>query len=147
MKSKAPLSLMEQMVMLLVFALAAAVCLQVFVKSDELSRSGEARDRAAMLCQSVAEVLHSNGGDLEKAAERLGIAYGAYAQEEPAFSAHYYEDWSPSNTRDYTYRLSVHPVDSGVSGLGKASVSVSKEDGSILFELDIAWQEEASVGG
>ena len=30
MKSKAPLAMMEQMVMLLVFALAAAVCLQAF---------------------------------------------------------------------------------------------------------------------
>ena len=30
MRSKAPLMLMEQMVMLLVFALAAAVCLQAF---------------------------------------------------------------------------------------------------------------------
>ena len=38
MKSKAPLALMEQMVMLLVFALAAALCLQAFVQSDRLSR-------------------------------------------------------------------------------------------------------------
>ena len=50
MRSKAPLILMEQMVMLLVFALAAALCLQAFVKSDELSARGEARDRAAVLC-------------------------------------------------------------------------------------------------
>ena len=35
MKSKAPLALMEQMVMILVFALAAALCLQAFVKSED----------------------------------------------------------------------------------------------------------------
>ena len=64
MKSKAPLSLMEQMVMLLVFALAAALCLQAFVKSDRISRESEARDRAALLCQSVAEAVRHNGGDL-----------------------------------------------------------------------------------
>lgn len=52
MKSKAPLALMEQMVMLLVFALAAALCLQAFVQSDRLSRESEARDHAAVLCQS-----------------------------------------------------------------------------------------------
>ena len=34
MRSKTPLALMEQMVMVLVFALAAALCLQVFVVSD-----------------------------------------------------------------------------------------------------------------
>ena len=32
MKHKPPLILMEQMVMLLVFAMAAALCLQAFVK-------------------------------------------------------------------------------------------------------------------
>ena len=41
MRSKAPLILMEQMVMLLVFALAAALCLQAFVKSDSLSSRSE----------------------------------------------------------------------------------------------------------
>lgn len=34
MRSKAPLVLMEQLVMVLVFALAAALCVQVFVLSD-----------------------------------------------------------------------------------------------------------------
>ena len=49
MKSKAPLMLMEQMVMLLVFALAAALCLQAFVKADEISKQAEARDRAVLV--------------------------------------------------------------------------------------------------
>ena len=39
MRSKAPLVMMEQMVMLLVFALAAALCLQAFVRSDEIGRA------------------------------------------------------------------------------------------------------------
>ena len=41
MRSKAPLLLMEQMVMLLVFALAAALCVQAFVKSDAISARGD----------------------------------------------------------------------------------------------------------
>ena len=44
-RSKAPLAMMEQMVMLLVFALAAALCLQAFVKSDGMSKRGEAYSR------------------------------------------------------------------------------------------------------
>ena len=62
MKSKAPLLLMEQMVMLLVFALAAALCLQAFVKSDGLSGNSEARDRAVTLCQTAAETVRHSGG-------------------------------------------------------------------------------------
>lgn len=37
-RSKAPLALMEQIIMILVFALASAVCLQAFVYADRLSR-------------------------------------------------------------------------------------------------------------
>ena len=47
MRSKAPLVLMEQLVMVLVFALAAALCVQVFVLSDQTSRNYAARDRGA----------------------------------------------------------------------------------------------------
>ena len=49
MRSKAPLVMMEQMVMLLVFALAAALCLQAFVQSDLLSKDIASRDRAITL--------------------------------------------------------------------------------------------------
>ena len=38
MKSKAPLALMEQLVMVLVVALAAALCLQAFTLADQISR-------------------------------------------------------------------------------------------------------------
>ena len=37
MHSKAPLALMEQIIMLLVFALSAALCLQVFALSGRIS--------------------------------------------------------------------------------------------------------------
>ena len=37
MRSKAPLVMMEQMIMLLVFALAAVLCLQAFTTSREIS--------------------------------------------------------------------------------------------------------------
>ena len=63
MRSKAPLVLMEQLVMVLVFALAAALCVQVFVLSDQTSRNYAARDRAAVAAQNAAEQLKGCGGD------------------------------------------------------------------------------------
>ena len=48
MKSKAPLVLMEQIIMLLVFALAAAICLQAFIKADALSSASANRDKAVI---------------------------------------------------------------------------------------------------
>lgn len=145
MRSKAPLLLMEQAVMLLVFALAAALCLQAFVRSDEASRRSEDRDRAALLCQNAAEAIRHAGGDLEQAADQLGVPYGAYAQEEPAFSVHYGADWTLCRTREYTFCLRAERVDSGVNGLGKAHVEAVTEGGAAaetLFALEVCWQEE-----
>ena len=62
MKSKAPLVLMEQIIMLLVFALAAAICLQAFIKADALSSANANRDKAVILAQSTAELIRSNEG-------------------------------------------------------------------------------------
>lgn len=129
MRSRAPLSLMEQMVMLAVFAVAAAVCLRVFVQSDQLSRESEARDRAALVCQNAAEVIRRTGRPAE--------AGGRY----------YDENWAPASEAEGRYRLEVRALESGQPGLCQAAVSVCERDGRTLFELNIAWQEEVSGVG
>ena len=142
MKSKAPLTMMEQMVMLLVFALAAALCLQAFVKSDEMSRNMEARDQAVTLCQSAAEAIRHSGGDFEKAAEILG----ANVYDQDSLMIDYKEDWTPAdNTMRYT--LGANREESGVSGLGKAEVWVRDEANDVeLFRIETAWQEVSAHG-
>ena len=59
MKSKATLFLMEQLVMLLVFALAAALCLGIFVRADRISAETKERDEAVILACNAAEMLKS----------------------------------------------------------------------------------------
>ena len=146
MKSKAPLVMMEQTVMLLVFALAAALCLQAFVKSDQLSRRMEARDRAVFLCQTAAETVRHCKGDMAQAAALLEAPYPYNGAGSP-LEIHYNEDWTLSGTREYAYCLKALPVDSGVMGLGKAAVSVvDTRSGEPLFEIEAAWQEVTAHG-
>lgn len=145
MKSKAPLALMEQMVMILVFALAAALCLQAFVKSDAVSSRSDARDRAVSLCQTAAEALRHAGGDeetaLQGAAELLGLSYYDDASEGAPLEAHYNADWTPCDNREYEYWLTVQPVESDQAGLAMARVQVWQSGGAQpLFELETAWQ-------
>ena len=158
MRSKAPLSLMEQMVMLLVFALAAALCLQAFVKSDRISRQSEARDRAAVLCQSVAEAIRHNGGDLKEAMTQInGTEPG---QRDGFWFENYDKNWTvisyeesgrgplPTPSGSRTYTLWVRELDSAFPGLGKASVEAFDCEGDgmeSLFSIEISWQKE--VGG
>ena len=54
MKNKGSLVLMEQLLMVLVFAIAAAFCLQAFALSQKISRQFTQTDRASAAAQSAA---------------------------------------------------------------------------------------------
>lgn len=142
MRSKAPLALMEQMIMLLVFALASALCLQAFVKSDNISRNSVERDHAALLCQSTAEMIQNCGGDpaqaLSDAAERLELKYDG-----GLLWMDYDESWN--STSEGTYHLTAQEISSEVPGLNSARVAVESE-GKTVFEINIAWQGEVTDG-
>lgn len=127
-RSKAPLALMEQVIMILVFALASAVCLQAFVYSDRLSRTDEQRQNAMAKAQQVTEYCKANHGDLEKAGEILGADVTEegleirYPEEEMILSLQLTEQ------TDY---------------LQKAVVTVTDMEDAEIYNMDIAYQ----IGG
>lgn len=142
MKSKAPLVLIEQLVMLAVFALAATLCLRIFVWSNVRSEYNEARDTAALTAQSAAETVKSCAGSisnpLSRAAELLG---GSYTDK--TIQIHYDEEWNVTTEENYSYSLTVQETESGINGLCKAQISVMQtENPEELFRLETAWQEE-----
>ncbi len=140
MKSKAPLMLIEQMVMLLVFALAAALCMQAFVRADAVSRRCEARDAAVLTAQTAAEALQGCGG--RQAVRQAAALLGAEpAQDGRAFTAGYDGAWDAAQAEP-VYLLEVRETDSGVAGLGRAEIRVTEvQSGETLCTLETAWQE------
>lgn len=143
MKSKASLTLMEQLIMLLVFALAAAVCLRAFVWADTHSAQIETTDRAVLLAQSAAEAIKGSGGDvqnaLSSAADILGAKYDG-----KVLQINYDSSWNPTNENP-VYRLTAKGVDSGLDELCKAGICVCEADSKeVIFALETAWQMEVS---
>ena len=142
MKSKAPLALMEQMVMLLVFALASALCIQAFVKSDHISLRSDEKCHAALVAQDVAELLRHNGGDMEYAlSHAVELSGGIYDKEK--LRVNYDENWNVTE-EEGTYHLTAEEVFVEESGLQKALVQVAvgePESSELLFELEVAWLE------
>lgn len=126
MKSRASLVLMEQLVMILVFALAAALCLQAFARADQLSRETELRDQAVSLAQNGAETLKACSGDFEEAARLLGGTASGNT-----LAVHYEK-----------IRLEMALLPAQITGLGTAEVNViDAEAGGVLFALTVGWQE------
>ena len=98
MKSKASLLLMEQLVMILVFALAAALCLEAFAKAEMISAETHRRDRAVVLARNAAELLKAGEWDAAEALDTEG------------------------------YRVDILPRNSGVPGLAQAEIQVFFEE-------------------
>lgn len=142
MRSKTPLALMEQVVMVLVFALAAALCLRVFVFSNQMSERNRDIDYAVLLAQNTAEVLKAYGG-VEEAAEAIGGEI-----QQTMWISYYDTDLKavPDQVSAY-YEVNVLPENSGAEGLGQASVEVFRYDGNeALFFITVAWQEVSGNG-
>ena len=132
MKSKTPLSLMAQLVMVLVFALAAALCVSCFVTADRLSRRNAVRDEAVVAAQNVAETIKGCQGDYEQAATLLNGTLEHGILELCA---------------DEDFRIVVTPENSGDPLLGRARVEVcAAQDGETLVALTVLWQEVGSHG-
>ena len=125
MKNKSPLMLMEQILMVLVFSLAAAFCLRAFILSETLSVRNQLESDAALLAQNAVETLKGCGGDFEEAAALLGGHCDG-------------ESWTMSEDG---FTLTVKREESAVAGLGKAQVDVASAEGEHLFALTAAWQE------
>lgn len=131
MKNKSPLALMEQLLMVLVFALAAALCLQGFVLANRISTHMEARNHAVNIAQNAAEVVKYLSGDLEQAARLLNAEWDGNMLQADCESA----------TRTKDLRLNITSKDSSMPLLGTAHIRVLQDE-ELLFEITVAWQEE-----
>ena len=139
MKSKAPLVMMEQLVMVLVFALAAAICVRVFALSDRISRENETRDRAVSAVQNAAETMKACHGDGASAAGLLGGSWDG-----AAWSISYDSSWAPvPDGTEGAFQVLAVLTDSGQALLGTAEVTAFGWQGKELYSISTAWQEES----
>lgn len=138
-KSKAPLSLMEQVVMILVFAFAAALCVQAFVQADALSMKSYARDKAAAISQTMAETVKANKGDLDEVVRVLK------AQPlENGFVLYYDKEWEIVEEAMAEYKAEFFIMEK-TSYLGKGEITVKEiNTAESIFTLPVNWQEVAA---
>jgi len=106
MHKKTTLSMMELLMMALVFSLCAALSMQAFAASHRISRNQNLRETAAVLAQKEAETIKARSGITE-----------AYTREENGFT------------------IQVLPMETELPTLGKAEITVSSEESSFSLEV------------
>jgi len=137
MKNKSTLMLLELVIMLLVFLLAAALCLRAFAWADTRSAEGSREDMALLQAQNAAEVLKAAGGNFAAAAERLG---GQWDSE--VWLLRFDENWEPVDSVG-VFILEARPEKTENACLGAAQVQIRDEQGKSLAQLRLCWQEVA----
>ena len=135
MKRSASLILVELLIMLTVFALAAAICLRVFVWSDENSRQSAAADHALLRAQNVAETIKHYRGDFSLAAGDYGGQWDG-----ASWKVSYDDGWN-IRADGGAYVLQVVPVSCDTDYLGQARLTVTDQFGAVLSEFSVCWQE------
>ena len=123
MKQKQALMLIELVVMLLVFALAAALCLQAFAWAQTTTLQSSRKDLVYNRAQEAAEQLKNTAGDYEALGGRL-------------------ENGSYHLWLEDGLVLRAEPLQLQQAGLGGARICVYDAEGSCLVQLEVCWQEE-----
>lgn len=138
MRSKAPLVMMEQVIMVLIFALAAALCLQIFVLSGKIAKRTEAGNRAAVEAQNAAETIKAEGltGYVEEQKAEL---------TKEGYRISYDADWKRVYEEEKAaYYLELCPNNSDSKYLWYMDIIVTEKDGTELFSIPVAGQKEVA---
>ena len=133
MRNKTTLILMEQACMLLVFALAAVLCLRAFVWSDTASKESVKRDRALLEAQNVAESVKGRQGDFSAVGRLCGGRW-----EEDAGWILYDANWEETQEKP-VYTLRCVRTQEETEYLEGALVEVLEGERT-LASLRVVWQ-------
>lgn len=121
MRNRAFSPLLEQILMIAVFALVAAVCVSGFSKAYHISQQIHRKDQAVILAQNLAEELKS----------------GLISADDTVF----YDDALQLTTEaEAAYVATITPIPTDVAGLGGACIRIHFKD-TQLYTLNVHWQE------
>jgi len=133
--SRYSLLLVEMILAILFFALASAVCVQIFVKAHTLSVDTAARSQAVQEAQTAAEIIRSAPTDAKNALIRHSLA----ATESPADGGlHLYYDanWRAHPESGSAYRMDIRQTSDG--RLVKTAIAVVRlSDSQSLYTLEM----------
>ncbi|MDD2413598.1 MAG: hypothetical protein PHI94_00320 [Eubacteriaceae bacterium] len=130
--SRTSLTLMELILAILFFAIASAVCIQLFAKAHVISRDTALRENAVSAVQSVSECIAADPAHI---GTQLATGNPAVNTDQAGFHLYYDANWQPSTQNAGVYRMDVR--ETPADDLTRVTLEVKKlEDDSTLYTLD-----------
>jgi hypothetical protein len=139
-RSRSTLFLMEQLIVVAVFAVCAAACVKILTASYFMANETRDKSNAIKVAESGAECYKATSGDIAATAELIGgtvSGSGGY----PEAVLYYNEDWVVCGEGDaaYLFRLiSYGRQQTGASALSTGQLSVEKLTGEVIVSFPVA---------
>ena len=138
-RSRSTLFLMEQLIVVAVFAICAAACVRILTASYYMANETRDISNAIEAAENGAERYKAVSGDISKTAELLG---GRPVDIEGAAAAviYYNKDWRVCAEKDAVYLLSLKSGGSvsGQATLLSGELSVEKLGGDVIIAFPLA---------
>lgn len=142
-RSASSLFLIELIVAIGFFAVASAVCLQLFVQARLLSLDSTDLSRATLAAQSSAEGFRAADGSLSDAARLLGGSL----EGENSLLLWYDAAWQPTTKQNAAYQL-VLTADQTATRPIKADIALQRlSDSRELYRLSVKTPGDSLKGG
>lgn len=139
-KSKSSLFLMELILAILIFSIAGAVCIQIFVKAHIISQDTQHLNRAVTLCQSGAELFYGFKGDISQISETLD-KNNTGTLSDGILKLYYDSDFKECAQSDATYELEILSVTDNNMIRGEVSVYQCNDE-SVIYSLSCSYFNE-----
>lgn len=137
--SSAGMFLTELLIAILVFAVASAICVRIFVTASFIASDSSELNRAVIMAQNGAECFKAANGDLAEAA----ILLGAGIPDGDAPVMLFLDDqWQTVSEPEATYIVTVSRVSRQVDCVN-GQVSIDNLDGEQLYSIPVSVMEVA----
>lgn len=137
--SRSALFLMELIFAILFFAIASAVCVQLFVRAHLISRDTQDLNQAMAGAQSAAAILQAEQGDLAAAS----VLLEGSQMEDGVLTLRYDADWQPAEEEAQTsYLLQMTPDEEQTTRITVTRI----EDSEVLIVLPLYCHTPLTLG-
>ena len=130
---RSTLFLMELMMAILLFSLAATVCVQVFVKSHTLEKESTDLSHAVFASSSVAEIFRNSDDYTVLLKKEFPLA----KSDERSLQIFYDKEWEPVAESEAEYQLLFVTDRDTDLVTGRITVSSISADVSAIYELQV----------
>jgi len=137
-RSKSTLFLIEQLIVIAVFAICAVACISILTSAFFFAMDSGDTSRALIQAESSAEIFKATGGNLQSVAELMGGDIGYDDSNRPKLTVFFDRQWqvvSQEQSGGFVLNIVGEPELSQSLSLGELSVSRTAGDSLVSFPL------------